>query len=179
MNIFVGSLSFKTTEEELRKEFEAFGEVDTVKIIVDQETLKSRGFGFVTMPDKEQAEAAIAGLNGKLINGFALKANEARPRESRGPRERSGGPPNRGGSGYGQGNRPSGGGYGHSDRGGSSYGGGRSGGGYERSGGSGGGIYDSQGNSIYDSKNRGGGRKGRGGHGSGGGGRSGGGRRSY
>ncbi|MEN6439563.1 MAG: RNA-binding protein [Syntrophobacter sp.] len=179
MNIFVGSLSFKTTEEELRREFEAFGEVDTVKIIVDQETLRSRGFGFVTMPNKDQAEAAIAGLNGKELNGFTLKANEARPRESRGPnRERSSGPPNRGGSGYNQGSRPAGGGYGHSDRGGSSFGGGRSSGGsYDRNGG---GIYDNQGNSIYDSKNRGGGRKGRGGHGSGGGGRpGGGGRRSY
>lgn len=172
MNIFVGSLSFKTTEEELRREFEAFGEVDTVKIIVDQETLKSRGFGFVTMPNQDQAEAAIAGMNGKQLNGFTLKVNEARPRESRGPgRERTGGAgPNRS-PGYGQGGRP-GGGYG--DRSGSSFGGSRSGG-YDRSGG---GFYDNQGNSIYDSKNPGGGRRGRGGHGSGGG-RSGGGRRSF
>ena len=52
MNIFVGNLSFKTTEQDLQKEFEAFGEVDSVKIIVDRETLKSRGFAFVTMPDQ-------------------------------------------------------------------------------------------------------------------------------
>ena len=55
MNIFVGSLSFKTTENELQNEFEAFGEVDSVKIIMDHETLKSRGFAFVTMPDQDQA----------------------------------------------------------------------------------------------------------------------------
>ena len=92
MNIFVGSLSFKTTEEELQKEFEAFGEVDSVKIILDHETFKSRGFAFVTMPNQDQATAAIAALNGKEINGFALKVNEARPRESGGgpSRERSG-----------------------------------------------------------------------------------------
>lgn len=79
MNIFVGSLSFKTTEHELQKEFEAFGEVDSVKIIMDHETLKSRGFAFVTMPNDDQATAAIAALNGKELNGFALKMNEARP----------------------------------------------------------------------------------------------------
>ena len=89
MNIFVGSLSFKTTESELQKEFEAFGEVDSVKIIIDRETLKSRGFAFVTMPNQEEGTAAIAALNGKQLNGFTLKVNEARPREPRGsaPRE--------------------------------------------------------------------------------------------
>ena len=100
MNIFVGSLSFKTTEEELQKEFDAFGEVGSVKIILDRETFKSRGFAFVTMPNQDQATAAIAGLNGKEINGFALKVNEARPRDSQAgpPRERSG-------AGYGGGSR--------------------------------------------------------------------------
>ena len=92
MNIFVGSLSFKTTEEELQKEFEAFGEVGSVKIILDHETFKSRGFAFVTMPNQDQATAAIAALNGREMNGFALKVNEARPREPGGGpnRERSG-----------------------------------------------------------------------------------------
>ena len=110
MNIFVGSLSFKTTEEELQNEFEAFGMVDSVKIILDRETFKSRGFAFVTMPDQEQAMAAIARLNGKEINGFALKINEARPRDSRGgpSRERSrvgNGDNNRSGTGQGFGSR--------------------------------------------------------------------------
>src|SRR5208282_4609705 len=106
MNIFVGSLSFKTTEGELRKEFEAFGEVGSVKIILDHETLKSRGFAFVTMPNQDEATAAIAALNGREMNGFALKVNEARPREPGGgsSRERSGtgyANSNRGGSGFG------------------------------------------------------------------------------
>lgn len=116
MNIFVGSLSFKTTEEEVQREFEAFGEVNSVKIILDRETLKSRGFGFVTMPNQDQALAAIAGLNGREINGFAIKVNESRPREPHGaPGRGSGGDyssNNRGGSGFGSGPGPSGGGYG-------------------------------------------------------------------
>ncbi|MCU0572740.1 MAG: RNA-binding protein [Syntrophobacteraceae bacterium] len=92
-NIFVGSLSFKTTEEELRKEFEVFGEVSSVKIIEDRETRKSRGFAFVEMPDRQQAMAAITAMNGKDLAGQTLKVNEAKPREARtGPsRERSGG----------------------------------------------------------------------------------------
>ncbi|MHC1726375.1 MAG: RNA recognition motif domain-containing protein [Syntrophobacteraceae bacterium] len=119
MNIFVGNLSFKTTEEELQREFEAFGEVDSVKIIMDHETLKSRGFAFVTMPNQEQATAAIMGMNGKEVNGFMVKANEARPREPRsGPRpERTSG------------------GYGHNDRSGSNFsyaGPSGGGGGYDR-----------------------------------------------
>ena len=166
MNIFVGSLSFKTTEEELQKEFEAFGEVGAVKIIVDHETFKSRGFAFVTMPNQDQATAAIAALNGKEINGFALKVNEARPRESGG----------------GSGRERSGGGYASSNRTGSGYGsgGGSTGGGYNRDRTSG--ISDAKDLDIYDSKGgRSGahGRKGRGGGGRGSGGRSGGGRSSY
>ena len=167
MNIFVGSLSFKTTEEELRKEFEAFGEVDSVKIILDRETLKSRGFAFVTMPDQDQATAAIAGLNGKEINGFALKINEAKPRDSRGSpnRERSGvgsGGDNRSGSDYGFGSRSAGYGY-NRDR--------------------TGGVNNKDDSDIYDSKasrsGGGHGRKGKGRTSRGSGGRSGGGRRSY
>jgi len=120
MNIFVGNLSFKTTEEELQKEFEAFGEVDSVKIIMDQYTLKSRGFGFVEMGNRDHALAAIAGLNGKELAGQTLTVNEARPREARRGqgRERSGG----GGGGYG-GRGRSGGGYGSGGR--SGGGGGR------------------------------------------------------
>ena len=167
MNIFVGSLSFKTTEEELQKEFEAFGEVDSVKIILDRETLKSRGFAFVTMPDQEQATAAIAGLNGKEINGFALKINEARPRDSRGGsnRERSGvgnGGNNRSGSDYGFGSRSAGYGYNRDWT---------------------GGVNNNNDSDIYDTKasrsGGGHGRKGRGSGSRGSGGRSGGSRRSY
>ncbi len=82
MDIFVGNLSFDTTEQELWNEFKAFGEIGSVKIITDPETSKSRGFAFVRMPVQEHANAAIIGLNGKVINGFALKVNEARPRGS-------------------------------------------------------------------------------------------------
>ncbi|SPF40097.1 RNP-1 like RNA-binding protein [Syntrophobacter sp. SbD1] len=171
MNIFVGSLSFKTTEEELRKEFEAFGEVDSVKIILDHETLKSRGFAFVTMSGQDQATAAIAGLNGKEINGFALKINEARPRDS------SGGPPRaRSGAGSGDSNRGGGSGYGGFASRPASFG-------YNKDRTGGGGNSSTNDSDIYDTKaGRSGSRKGKGGgsRGSGGpGGRSGGGRRSY
>lgn len=93
MNIYVGNLSFGTTEEELQREFEAFGEVESVRIITDQYTRKSRGFGFVEMNDREQAQAAVAGMNGKELAGQTLTVNEAKPREARGgqSRERSGG----------------------------------------------------------------------------------------
>lgn len=84
MKIYVGNLSFNTTEEELLKEFEAFGEVDSAKIILDQYTNKSRGFGFVEMRDKNEATAAISGMDGKELGGKTLRVNEAKPRESRG-----------------------------------------------------------------------------------------------
>ncbi|MGC9195966.1 MAG: RNA recognition motif domain-containing protein [Syntrophobacteraceae bacterium] len=82
MDIFVGNLSFQTTEQELENAFKPFGEVSYVKIITDHETSKSRGFAFVKMPVQEQANAAITSLNGKEMNGFILKVNEARPRGS-------------------------------------------------------------------------------------------------
>ncbi len=159
MNIFVGSLSFKTTEEELQKEFDAFGEVGSVKIILDRETFKSRGFAFVTMPNQDQATAAIACLNGKEINGFALKVNEARPRDSQAgpPRERSG-------AGYGGGSRT-----------GSGFG--STGGGYKRDRTSV--ATDPRDLEIYDTKGSRSGKKGRRGGGHGSGGRPGGGRPSY
>jgi cold-inducible RNA-binding protein len=91
MNIYVGNLAFKTTEEELQREFEAFGDVDSVKIIMDQYTLKSRGFAFVEMPKQEEAQAAIAGLNGKELDGHNLKVNEAKPREPRSGGQSGGG----------------------------------------------------------------------------------------
>jgi RNA recognition motif-containing protein len=91
MNIYVGNLSFDTTEEDLRQAFEGHGEVSKVNIITDKFSGKSRGFGFVEMPTKGEAEAAMAGLNGQELNGQTLNVNEARPRTERsggGSRER-------------------------------------------------------------------------------------------
>jgi cold-inducible RNA-binding protein len=84
MNIFVGNLAFTTTEAELGQIFASYGIVERVQIIMDRETGRSRGFGFVEMPDIAEARAAIAALNGTSLGGRALTVNEARPREERG-----------------------------------------------------------------------------------------------
>jgi RNA recognition motif-containing protein len=85
MNIYVGNLSYQVSEEELRKAFEAYGQVESAKIIKDNYSARSKGFGFVEMPVDEEGEAAIAGLNGKDLKGRAVTVNKARPRtESRG-----------------------------------------------------------------------------------------------
>ncbi len=81
MNIYVGNLSYAMSESELRDAFSAFGEVSSVKILIDRETGRSRGFGFVEMPNKNEAETAITQLNGRELGGRALRINEARPRE--------------------------------------------------------------------------------------------------
>jgi len=81
MNIYVGNLSYTMSESELRDAFGAFGEVSSVKILIDRETGRSRGFGFVEMPNQSEAETAIIQLNGKELGGRALRINEARPRE--------------------------------------------------------------------------------------------------
>ena len=112
-NIFVGNLDFHTTEDELRRVFEAYGQVDRVSIMTDRDTGRSRGFGFVEMGSAEDAEKAIAALNGAQIDGRALTVNVARPREER---------PAGGGGGGGGGRRGGGGGGG-------GYGGGGGGGG--------------------------------------------------
>jgi RNA recognition motif-containing protein len=83
MNIYVGNLSYGMSEDELRDAFGAFGQVSSVKILMDRETGRSRGFGFVEMPNQSEAETAIAQLNGKDVGGRALRINEARPREQR------------------------------------------------------------------------------------------------
>src|SRR5579859_1912776 len=86
-NLFVGNMSFQTTEGDLRAIFEPFGQVARVHIAMDRETGRSRGFGFVEMPNDEEAAKAIAGLDGKPIGGRNLKVNEARPKEAtRAPR---------------------------------------------------------------------------------------------
>ncbi len=92
MNIYVGNVPHGTTEEELQEAFQAFGQVASVAIIKDKFSGESRGFGFVEMPSKAEAQSAIAGLNGKEFKGRALSVNEARPRsEGRGDRESRGG----------------------------------------------------------------------------------------
>ena len=88
MNIYVGNLSFSVSEADLKDAFAAFGAVQTSSIIKDKFSGESRGFGFVEMPNKDEAEKAIAALNGKDLKGRALKVNEAKPRTDR---PRSGG----------------------------------------------------------------------------------------
>ena len=83
MNIFVGNLAFSATDDSLRQLFESHGVVDKVNIITDRDTGRSKGFGFVEMPDSAAAKAAIQGLNGKELDGRALTVNEAKPREPR------------------------------------------------------------------------------------------------
>ena len=120
MRIYVGNLSYDTTEDELRKDFAAFGEVASVSVVTDRYSGRSKGFAFVEMTNKAEADAAIAGLNGKAVKERTLVVNEARPRtEGGGGGGRSGG---YGGGGYGGG----GGGGGYGDK----RGGGGSGGGY-------------------------------------------------
>ena len=92
MNIYVGGLPREATEADVREAFQAFGQVATVTIIKDKFSGESRGFGFVEMPAKTEAESAIAGLNGKELKGRPLTVNEARPRaEGRDSRDRRGG----------------------------------------------------------------------------------------
>ena len=84
MNIFVGSLSFTAREETLKEVFSVHGEVSSARIITDRETGRSRGFGFVEMPNNDEANAAIQALNGTELEGRAINVNEARPKEDRG-----------------------------------------------------------------------------------------------
>jgi len=97
-NLFVGNMSFQTSEAELRALFEPFGQITRVHIAMDRETGRARGFAFVEMNNDEEAAKAIAGLDGKDVGGRNLKVNEARPKGEGGPSRGPGGP--RGG-GYG------------------------------------------------------------------------------
>ncbi|MEM6638479.1 MAG: RNA-binding protein [Pseudomonadota bacterium] len=81
MNIYVGNLAFTLTEDELRAAFAAHGEVSSAKIISDRDTGRSKGFGFVEMPNDGEANAAIESLNGEPLNGRPVRVNEARPRQ--------------------------------------------------------------------------------------------------
>ena len=107
MRMYVGNLSYETTEDDLRKSFEAFGTVESVAVVTDKYTGKSKGFGFVEMASREEAQAAMSGLDGQQLGDRTLKVDEARPR----PERRSGGG-DRGGRGGGFG----GGGGGGRDR---------------------------------------------------------------
>ena len=88
MRIYVGNLPYTTTEDDLRETFAEFGQVSSVNIIIDRDTNRSKGFGFVEMADKAEAEAAIEGLNEKSVGGRNLRVNEARPRAERPQRPR-------------------------------------------------------------------------------------------
>lgn len=98
-NIFVGNLSYQTTQDELEAAFAAYGAVDKVSIVRDRDTGQPRGFAFVEMANSGEATNAINGLNGAELNGRAMNVNEARPREERGGGNRFGGGGNRGGGG--------------------------------------------------------------------------------
>jgi RNA recognition motif-containing protein len=87
MNIYVGNISFNATADDVRQVFERYGTVAKVTVITDRETGRSRGFGFVEMPNATEAKAAIEGLHGAALLGRSLTVNEARPREQRPPRE--------------------------------------------------------------------------------------------
>ena len=107
-NIFVGNLSYQTGQQELEAAFAAYGQVDRVSVVTDRETGQPRGFAFVEMANRDEAERAINALNGMELNGRALNVNEARPREERG----GGGGGYRGGGGGGRGGNRGGGGGG-------------------------------------------------------------------
>jgi len=90
VNIFVGNLTYGATDADLRKAFEAYGTVSSASVIVDKFTGKSRGFGFVEMPDAAEAKAAIEALNDQDLDGRPIRVNEAKPREDRPPRREGG-----------------------------------------------------------------------------------------
>ena len=85
MNIYVGNLAAAVTEEDLRQAFEGFGKIDSARIIKDKFSGQPRGFGFVEMPERAEAQAAIDGMNNKDLMGQSLRVNEARPQEDRRP----------------------------------------------------------------------------------------------
>lgn len=164
--LYVGNLPYSVRDGDLEQAFGQFGSVTSAKVMMERDTGRSKGFGFVEMGSDAEAQAAINGMNGQPLGGRSVVVNEARPMEARPPR--SGGYGGGGGGGYGGG----GGGYGGGGRsGGGGYGGG-GGGGYGGGGRSGGGG-DGGFRSPYGAGPRGGGGGGRGGYGGGNGGNSG------
>ncbi|MCL5874908.1 MAG: RNA-binding protein [Candidatus Dependentiae bacterium] len=120
MNIYVGRLNPSVTEEALREMFEVYGQVTSIKLIKDKFTGSPRGFGFVEMPNGDEAQNAITELNGKEVSGSRIIVNEARPQENRESRPRTGG--------YNRDNSNRSGGFGGNRSSGSGFGGNRSGG---------------------------------------------------
>lgn len=116
MRIYVGNLGYETSEPELRQTFAGYGQVEDVSVIQDRDTGRSKGFAFVEMPTRAEAQAAIEGLNGKELAGRTLTVNEARPRQERTSGGRGGGVGGRGSGGFD--NRGGRGGFGNSARGG-------------------------------------------------------------
>ncbi len=116
MNIYVGNLSQETTDEDLRQAFEAFGQVESATVIKDRFSGESRGFGFVEMPSKTEAQTAIEQMNGKDLKGRAVSVNEARPKAPRTGGGGGGGGGGRSGGGHGGGGGRKPGGFGGGDR---------------------------------------------------------------
>jgi hypothetical protein len=168
--LYVGNLPYSVRDNDLEQAFSQFGAVTSAKVMMERDTGRSKGFGFVEMGSDAEAQAAINGMNGQPLGGRSIVVNEARPMEPRPPRSGGfgGGGYGGGGGGYGGGGRSGGGGYGGGrEGGGSGYGGGREGGG----GGFGGGGRNEGGfRSPYGSGSRNGGGRSGGGGGYGGGG---------
>lgn len=153
MDIYVGNLPYDITDDDVRAAFAVYGTVDSFKMIIDHESGRPKGFGFISMPDNEAGQAAINALNGAEIGGRVVKVNEARPREERPARSFGGGGRSFGGGGGGGGRSFGGGGGGGGrsfggDKGGRGGGGGF-GGGKDRRGGGGHGGRDRRGGRDY------------------------------
>ena len=153
--LYVGNLPYTVRDEDLQQAFSEFGAITSAKVMMERDTGRSKGFGFVEMGSDAEAQAAIAGMNGQSLGGRSITVNEARPMEARPPRTGGFG----GGGGYGGGRSGGGGGYG---------GGGSGGGGGGYGGGGGGGGSDGGFRSPYGGGGGGGGRSGGGGGGRGG-----------
>ncbi len=147
--LYVGNLPYSVRDEDLQQAFGAFGGVSSAKVMMERDTGRSKGFGFVEMASDAEAQAAIEGMNGQQLDGRAVVVNEARPMEAR--------PPRTGGGGFGGGGRSGGGGYGGGGGGGRSGGGGYGGGG---GGGDGGGFRSPYGGGGRSGGGGGGGRGG-------------------
>ena len=175
--LYVGNLAYSVRDETLQEAFGQFGVVTSAKVMMDRDTGRSKGFGFVEMSSDAEAQSAINGMNGQALDGRAIVVNEARPREERPGGFGGGGGGRSGGGGFGGGGGGYGGGGGSAGGGGGRSGGGGfgGGGGYGGGGGAGGGGGRSGGGGFGGG---GGGRSG-GGYGGGGGGRSGGGGGGY
>jgi hypothetical protein len=157
--LYVGNLPYSVRDSDLEQAFGQFGSVTSAKVMMERDTGRSKGFGFVEMGSDAEAQAAINGMNGQPLGGRSVVVNEARPMESRPPRAGGGGGYGGGGGGYGGGGGGYGGGGGGYGGGGAGGGGGRreGGGGYGGRGGGGGGGGDGGFRSPYGSGPRGGG----------------------